>query len=79
VTSSHTRALLATRRTCLILNLVIGDPPASRYANGDRPKLLFAEDGVTPVAFTNAVGTGWGASGMDQDQTFTLLRPLARR
>jgi hypothetical protein len=47
-----------------------------QYMSGDRPHLLFGKDGVTPVALTTGAGTGWGATGMDQDQTFTLLRPL---
>ena len=49
------------------------------HYNGDRPKLLFARDGTTPIALTNGVGAGFpaGAPGMDADQTFTLLQPLA--
>lgn len=57
-------------------NVTFADGSKATYNNGDRPKLIFAKDGVTPVAFTNAVGTMWGAPGMDVDQTFTLLRPL---
>ena len=40
----------------------------------ERPHLIFAEDGVTPLALTNGVKPGWGQGG---DQSFTLLRPLA--
>ncbi len=40
----------------------------------ERPHLIFATDGVTPVALTNGVKPGWGQGG---DQSFTLLRPLA--
>ena len=47
-------------------------------ANGDRPHLLFDESGKIPVALTTSASTGWGAPGMEIDQTFTLLRPLRK-
>lgn len=59
-------------------NVTRADGLVAHY-NGDRPKLLFGRDGTTPIALTNGVGFGFpaGATGMDADQTFTLLQPLA--
>ena len=56
------------------------DGSTDKVCNGDRPKLLFDMDGVTPVALTSAAGEQpWnGGAGLDSDQTYTLLRPLAR-
>lgn len=48
----------------------------TEFANGDRPHFLFDKSGRVPIALTTAAGTGWGAVGMDKDQTFTLSRPL---
>jgi hypothetical protein len=48
--------------------------------NGDRPKLLFDKDGVTPLALTTAAGERpWSSSvgNLDADQAYTLLRPLS--
>jgi len=56
---------------------------ADIVCNGDRPKLLFDKDGVTPLALTTAAGAcrpgGWcdAVPGLDSDQAYTLLRPLA--
>ena len=57
-------------------NVTYTDGSHAAVANGDRPHLLFDKNGKTPVALTTAAGTGWGAPGMDTDQTYTLLRPL---
>lgn len=53
-----------------------GSEVGKLQANGDRPHLIFDKDGHTPVALTNSGSTHWGATGMDPDQTITLLRPL---
>ena len=37
---------------------------------------MFAEDGVTPVALTNGVKMGPQPGMANDDQSFTLLRPL---
>jgi hypothetical protein len=58
------------------------DGSKDKVCNGDRPKLIFDKDGVTPLALTSAAGEHpWNSSvaGLDSDQTFTLLRPLAKR
>lgn len=57
------------------------DGSKDRVCNGDRPKLLFDIDGVTPVALTTAAGEHpWNSTvpGLDNDQTYTLLRPVAQ-
>ena len=58
-------------------------PPDTTYSDGtkevfshsERPHILFDKDGVTPVALTNGVKIQ-GRS--NDDQSFTLLRPLRR-
>eukprot|EP01048_Picozoa_sp_COSAG05_P019482 COSAG05_NODE_3061_length_2368_cov_6.177171_3_plen_82_part_01 len=43
--------------------------------NGDRPKLLFDKDGVTPIALTTAAGQHpWNPplNGLDEDQSYRL-------
>ena len=51
-----------------------------KVCNGDRPKILFDRDGVSPVALTTAAGERRTSPtpGLDSDQTYTLLRPLYR-
>ena len=49
------------------------DGTSETYGHCERPHMLFAEDGVTPVALTNGVKIQ-GLS--NDDQSFTLLRPL---
>jgi hypothetical protein len=43
------------------------------YGHSERPHILFDKDGVTPMALTNGVKIQ-GLS--NNDQSFTLLRPL---
>eukprot|EP01052_Picozoa_sp_SAG31_P028323 SAG31_NODE_2724_length_5187_cov_2.096895_5_plen_472_part_00 len=55
------------------------DSGPTKVCNGDRPKLLFDKDGVTPLALTSAAGlppANISMAVLDQDQAFTLLRPL---
>lgn len=42
----------------------------------ERPHLVFDKDGVTPVALTNGVKLGKQAGLVNDDQSYTLLRPL---
>jgi len=58
-------------------NATFTDGTHTEFQNGDRPHLIFDKSGQVPIALTTAAGTNWGATGMDHDQTFTLLRPLA--
>ena len=46
------------------------------YPYCERPHLVFAADGVTPVALTNGVKVGEQKGIEGEDQSFTLLRPL---
>ena len=61
-------------------NVTYVDGTSDKVCNGDRPKILFDRDGVTPVALTTAAGERkWSPTpGLDSDQTYTLLRPLYR-
>jgi hypothetical protein len=56
------------------------DGSTDKVCNGDRPKLLFDTDFVTPVALTSAAGEHpWNSpAGLDNDASYTLLRPVAR-
>ena len=49
------------------------DGSSYTFPNCERPHLIMAPDGTTPIALTNGVKPGWG---LDGDQSFTLLRPL---
>ena len=51
------------------------DGTSVTFSHSERPHILFAEDGVTPVALTNGVkdDSTWL---QNTDQSFTLLRPL---
>ena len=48
---------------------------ANRYV--ERPHLVFNEDGTLPVALTNGVKIGAQPGMQNDDQSYTLLRPLA--
>ena len=48
----------------------------AKHIFDQRPHLVFAEDGVTPVALTNGVKMGPQTGMANDDQSFTLLRPL---
>ena len=49
------------------------DGSSETYGHCERPHMIFAKDGVTPVALTNGVKI----QGLtNDDQSFTLLRPL---
>ena len=65
----------------ILVRVRYSDGSTDKVCNGDRPKLLFDTDGVTPVALTSAAGEHpWTSSvpGLDSDQTYTLLPPVAR-
>ena len=52
------------------------DATAVTFPYVERPHLVFAKDGVTPVAVTNGVKLGAQPGMQGDDQSFTLLRPL---
>jgi len=51
------------------------DGSSVSFSHLERPQLVFAEDGFTPLALTNGVKTDQTGLSND-DQSFTLLRPL---
>merc|ERR1719329_1427243 len=54
---------------------VYKDGTSATFSHLERPQLVFAKDGKTPIALTNGVKTE--QTGLaNNDQSFTLLRPL---
>jgi hypothetical protein len=49
------------------------DGTTEQFGHCERPHLIFDKDGVTPIALTNGVKIQGNS---DDDQSFTLLRPL---
>lgn len=57
-------------------NTTFTDGSSFEFPYCERPHLVFGVDGVTPVALTNGVKLGPQAGMANDDQSFTLLRPL---
>ena len=54
------------------------DGTETTFGYCERPHLVFDTDGVTPVALTNGVKMGAMPGMQNDDQSYTLLRPLKR-
>ena len=58
-------------------NATLTDGRSVEFTKRERPHLVFAEDGVTPLALTN--GAGVDGVGKHGDHTWTFLQLLRQR
>ena len=64
--------------TAATANTTYTDGTTETFGHCERPHVIFDESGTKPIALTNGVKLTQAQSGLgNDDQSFTLLRPLA--